>query len=49
MKATSKELPKARLRDLKRFGPKSEEILAVAGINSVEDFMNVDPYQAASY
>ncbi|MFT5665388.1 MAG: DNA transformation protein [Gammaproteobacteria bacterium] len=45
MKSTSKELPQARLRDLKGFGPKSEEILAVVDINSVEDFMNVDPYQ----
>jgi DNA transformation protein len=44
MKSTSKELPQARLRDLKGFGPKSEGILALVDINSVEDFMNVDPY-----
>ncbi len=34
-----------RLRDLKGFGPKSEEILAKVGINSVEDFMGINPYQ----
>ena len=34
-----------RLRDLKGFGPKSEEILAKVEINSVEDFMAIDPYQ----
>lgn len=33
-----------RLRDLKGFGPKSEEILAKVDINSVEDFMATDPY-----
>ena len=33
-----------RLRDLKGFGPKSEEILARVNINSVEDFMAIDPY-----
>lgn len=36
--------PPKRLRDLKGFGPKSEEILAEVGINSVEEFMAVDPY-----
>ncbi len=34
-----------RLRDLKGFGPKSEEILATVDINSVEDFMAIDPYE----
>lgn len=34
-----------RLADLKGFGPKSEEILAQVGIESVEAFMNSDPYQ----
>ncbi|MBV1884319.1 MAG: TfoX/Sxy family protein [Pseudomonadales bacterium] len=33
-----------RLRDLKGFGPKSEEILANVNVNSVEDFMAVDPF-----
>lgn len=33
-----------RLRDLKGFGPKSEEILAKVDINSVEEFMRADPY-----
>ncbi|MCF6225591.1 MAG: TfoX/Sxy family protein [Xanthomonadales bacterium] len=33
-----------RLRDLKGFGPKSEEILAKVDINSVEEFMVSDPY-----
>lgn len=32
------------LRDLKGFGPKSEEILAKVDINSVEEFMAIDPY-----
>jgi len=35
----------SRLRDLKGFGPKSEEILAQVGIESVEQFMQVDPFQ----
>jgi len=35
----------SRLRDLKGFGPKSEEILAQVGIESVERFMQVDPFQ----
>jgi len=34
-----------RLRDLKGFGPKSEDILAQVDINSVEEFMAVDPYE----
>ena len=34
-----------RLRDLKGFGPKSEEILAKVNINSVEEFMEADPYE----
>lgn len=33
-----------RLRDLKGFGPKSEEILAKVQINSVDDFMAIDPF-----
>lgn len=34
-----------KLRDLKGFGPKSEEILAQVGVNSVEEFMAVDPFE----
>ena len=34
-----------RIRDLKGFGPKSEEILAQVGIHSVDDFMNIDPFE----
>ena len=34
-----------RLRDLKGFGPKSEEILAKVNINSVDDFMEIDPFE----
>ncbi|OMH39153.1 TfoX/Sxy family DNA transformation protein [Motiliproteus sp. MSK22-1] len=34
-----------RLRDLKGFGPKSEEILARVDVNSVEEFMAIDPYE----
>ena len=34
-----------RLRDLNGFGPRSEEILADVGITSVEEFMQVDPYE----
>ncbi len=33
-----------RLRDLNGFGPRSEEILAEVKINSVEEFMAIDPY-----
>lgn len=41
--AYSKE-PK-RLKELNGFGPRSEEILAEAGIRTVEDFMLIDPYE----
>jgi DNA transformation protein len=34
-----------RLRDLKGFGPKSEEILAKVNIFSVDDFMAIDPFE----
>lgn len=34
-----------QLRDLKGFGPKSEEILAEVNINSVDDFMAIDPFE----
>lgn len=34
-----------RLKDLKGFGPKSEEILAQVNINSVEEFMAIDPFE----
>ncbi len=34
-----------RLRDLKGFGPKSEEILASVDIRSVDEFMQTDPYE----
>ena len=34
-----------RLRDLNGFGPRSEEILAEVNINSVEEFMAIDPYE----
>ncbi len=33
-----------RLKDLNGFGPRSEEILAEFDINSVEDFMAIEPY-----
>lgn len=36
--------PPKRLRDLNGFGPRSEEILAEVGINSVDEFMRIDPY-----
>lgn len=35
----------SRLRDLKGFGPKSEEIMARVGIDSVEQFMQADAFQ----
>lgn len=35
----------SRLRDLKGFGPKSEEILAQVGIDSVEQFMQTDAFE----
>ncbi len=34
-----------RLRDLKGFGPKSEEILTSVDIHSVDEFMQADPYE----
>ncbi|WP_068547808.1 TfoX/Sxy family DNA transformation protein [Thalassotalea crassostreae] len=34
-----------RLRDLKGFGPKSEQVLAEVNINSVDDFMAIDPFE----
>jgi DNA transformation protein len=37
--------PNRRLRDLKGFGPKSEEILASVKIHSIEDFMAIDPFE----
>ena len=36
---------RVRIRDLKGFGPKSEVILAEVNINSVEEFMNIDPFE----
>ncbi|MFT6005921.1 MAG: DNA transformation protein [Pseudoalteromonas tetraodonis] len=36
--------PPKRLRDLNGFGPRSEEILAELGIDSVENFIAIDPY-----
>ena len=33
-----------QLRDLKGFGPKSEEILAKVGVCSVEQFLSCDPF-----
>ncbi len=38
------EIQPKRLMDLNGFGPRSEEILAEVGINSVQDFMEIDPY-----
>ena len=35
---------KKRIRDLKGFGPKSEEIFAKVDIHSIEDFMNAEPF-----
>ena len=35
----------SRLRDLKGFGPKSEEIMAQVGIHSVEQFLHADAFQ----
>lgn len=34
-----------RLRDLKGFGPKSEEVLANVDIHSVDEFMKEDPFE----
>lgn len=36
---------KLRIRDLKGFGPRSEEIFAQIGIHSAEAFMEADPYE----
>ena len=36
---------KKRLRDLKGFGPKSEEILAQVNIHSVDDFLKSEPFE----
>jgi len=36
---------KTKLRDLKGFGPKSEEVLAQVGIFSVEQFMKEEPFK----
>jgi len=41
----NKDLSKQRLRDLKGFGPKSEDILAKVDIHSVDAFMKIDPYE----
>lgn len=38
-------VPPTRLKDLNSFGPRSEEILADIGINTVEEFMAIDPYE----
>ena len=41
----TKQLDKPRrLRELKGFGPKSEEILAQVGITSVEQFLSAEPF-----
>ena len=34
-----------RIRDLKGFGPRSEEILAEVGVMSVAELMERDPYE----
>lgn len=34
-----------RLRDLKGFGPKSEEILAKVNIHTVDEFIAIDPFE----
>lgn len=36
---------KLKIRDLKGFGPKSEEIFAQIGIHSAEEFLNSDPFE----
>lgn len=41
----SKGKSKERLRDLKGFGPKSEDILAQVDVHSVAQFMEIDPYE----
>ena len=40
-----KDLSIIRLRDLKGFGPKSEDILANVDVHSVDEFMGIDPYE----
>jgi len=40
-----KDYSKMRLRDLKGFGPKSEDILAKVDIHSVIEFIEIDPYE----
>ncbi|MBL4796226.1 MAG: TfoX/Sxy family DNA transformation protein [Oleispira sp.] len=42
--ATAKKKP-PRLRDLKGFGPKSEEILARVDMHSVEQFLSCDGFE----
>ncbi|MBW3696696.1 transcriptional regulator [Vibrio sp. T187] len=39
------EVKEKRIRDLKGFGPKSEEIFAKVGIESVDAFMAIDTYE----
>jgi len=34
-----------RIRDLKGFGPKSEELFARIGIHTVEEFLAADPFE----
>ncbi|OZG72405.1 transcriptional regulator [Hahella sp. CCB-MM4] len=34
-----------RFRDLKGFGQRSEEMLPLAGITTVEEFLSADPYE----
>ncbi|MCP5205751.1 MAG: DUF4332 domain-containing protein [Hahellaceae bacterium] len=34
-----------KLRDLRGLGPKSEAMLVEAGIHSVDEFLQTDPYQ----
>jgi len=43
MASTNKKVP--RLRDLKGFGPKSEEILAQVDMHNVEQFLNCDGFE----
>ncbi|MGF1755136.1 TfoX/Sxy family protein [Vibrio makurazakiensis] len=42
---TAQPKSKVRIRDLKGFGPKSEEIFAQIDIYSVDDFMAADTYE----
>ena len=41
----NREYTNMRLRDLKGFGPKSEEILAKVDVHSVTEFMDIDPFE----